>query len=300
MNCIFTHARFLVLLFIVPLTALAEDEFDVFGRHDETNPRRIVYDDFAKFLEVYGVETGGRVELYYSAMKPAGINFLEAYSKGLSRISPSSFSRQEQLAYWLNFRNILVIKGIASEAPLRDLKRLRGDADKPGSLWVRKQVVVEGVELSISDIENHIILRQFNNPDVIYGLYQGVKGGPSLSLSPFLGQTVDADLADIGAVFVNAKRTLKIKSGEARVPLVYKWYANQLFGDDDFAVIEHIRTHAKPKLGKALDNAIALGVQKFSYSIDERELRLNVGPGGDGGAYGSGPPPGDFGGQGGS
>jgi len=269
----FTAAIAAAMLIAQPVTAFAEDKFDVFTVYDEANTQFIGYDEFDTFLKHFGVKRGKRLNMHYSAMRPQGVVFLDSYRDALGGVSPSKMSRQEQLAYWLNLRNLLVIRAIAVDSPGRSLKGERGDHADPGEMWTRRRLTIEGVSLSIDDIERHIILRNFDDPNIIYGLYQGVKGGPALWNKGFRGATVHQELEALGKTYVNDGGVIRVRSNEVRVPLVFHWYKQALFNGEDSKVIEHLTAIAKPQLGASLGAITSLGKQKFSYSLDEHQVR---------------------------
>ena len=92
----------------------------------------------------------------------------------------ANFDKNEQLAYWLNLHNAVLYEQLAKRYPISKLKKLRtGGKGKP-SLWDEKLVTVEGVPLSLNDIQNNILIRHWKSPMVLYGLYHGAIGGPSL------------------------------------------------------------------------------------------------------------------------
>jgi hypothetical protein len=55
----------------------------------------------------------------------------------------------------------------------------------------KKLLTVDGVALSLNDIQFNILKHNYaNNPLIIYGLYQGVIGGPNIRKSAYTGATV--------------------------------------------------------------------------------------------------------------
>ena len=114
------------------------------------------------------------------------------------------FSRDEQLAYWLNLYNITLINEVANVYPKRKLKKLLTGKK---SILSRKLLNVAGVPLSLDDIQ-HIILKQNydNNPLIMYGLYQGIIGGPNIRKNAYTGTNVYRNLAANAAEFVNSNR----------------------------------------------------------------------------------------------
>lgn len=270
----------------------ASEAFEAFAVSDEANAQAVSYAEFDEFLDAFAVRDGGRLNLYYSAMRPQGVNYLNAYTAALARLTPSKLSRKEQLAYWLNLRNALVIRAIAAQPPGRSLKDERWDGDEPGEMWTRKRLAVEGVSLSINDIEEYILLKNFDNPNLVYGLYQGVEGGPAMHVKGFTGAAIDEQLESIGRDYVNNRKNVRVRSGNVRVSLIYHWYKDALFDGSDADVISHIASLARPRLGENLADVSSISEQRFSYSLDEHEVRQQRPPqsfsSGGGGGVGRG------------
>lgn len=261
------------VLFSVP--AAAETPFDKFATYDAESARSVNYSSVDEFYAAVTVKDSARRNFRYSVLRDsAGAGPLEAYVDFLAGLSPTTFSKDEQLAYWLNLRNILIIRGIATSGSDRSLKRARGEFENPGEMWTRKRISVEGVPVSIDDIERHIILANFNSPDIVYGLYQGVKGGPAFSpAANFSGAEVHEQLAERGKNFVNARRVLRVRNSEVRAPAVFTWYKDALFNGEDQAVIDNLKGHANGSLGQKLSEVTSLGTSRMNYNLDIEVVR---------------------------
>jgi hypothetical protein len=114
------------------------------------------------------------------------------------------FNRNEQLAYWLNLYNFTLLNEVVKVYPKRKLnKLLKGKK----SILGKKLLTVAGVQLSLDDIQ-HVILKQNydNSPLVMYGLYQGIIGGPNIRKSAYTGANVQRNLANNASEFINSNR----------------------------------------------------------------------------------------------
>ena len=132
---------------------------------------------------------------------------LDEIKKG---IGLKRFSRDEQLAYWLNLYNVTILNEIVKVYPERNLEKFLYGRD---SILDQKLLVVEGVRLSLNDIQNVILKENYDgNPLVIYGLYQGIIGSPNIRKRAYTGKTVHDDLTENAIVFVNANRGTAIKN----------------------------------------------------------------------------------------
>lgn len=120
------------------------------------------------------------------------------------QIPLQEFSREEQLAYWLNLHNITVLDEIVQIYPERNLKKEITGKD---TFFSRKILNVSGVPLSLDDIQHTILRWNYDdNPLVIYGLYQGIIGGPSIRRWAYTGENVYKDLVDNAEEFINSNR----------------------------------------------------------------------------------------------
>jgi len=130
---------------------------------------------------------------------------LDEIKKGIenatAQVSLSNFSRDEQLAYWLNLYNVTILNEIVKVYPENDLEKFLYGRD---SILAKKLLVVEGVSLSLNDIQYTILKQNYDgNPLVIYGLYQGIIGGPNIRTSAYTGKTVYDALTENAVVFIN-------------------------------------------------------------------------------------------------
>jgi hypothetical protein len=114
------------------------------------------------------------------------------------------FSRNEQLAYWLNLYNLTLLNEIVDIYPKRSLKKVLTGKK---SVLAKKVLNVAGVPLSLDDIQHTILKQNYDSdPLVLYGLYQGIIGGPSIRKRAYTGENVRRLLALNAAEFINSNR----------------------------------------------------------------------------------------------
>ncbi len=150
------------------------------------------------------------------------------------------FSREVQLAYWINLYNVTILDEIVQIYPERELEDLLTGKK---SVLSKKILTVAGVPLSLDDIQFTILKQNYgSNPLVIYGLYQGIIGGPNIRKTAYTGKYVYADLIDNALEFINSNRGTEGKSKKLfRVSSLYQ--RNQLyFADFDADLTEHLLT----------------------------------------------------------
>ncbi len=129
-----------------------------------------------------------------------------------SQVGLARFSRDEQLAYWLNLYNVTVLNEIVKVYPLRNLEKFLYGRD---SILAKKLLVVEGVPLSLNDIKFTILKENYDsNPLVLYGLHEGIIGSPNIRKTAYTGKTVYDALTENAVVFINANRGTAVKNAK--------------------------------------------------------------------------------------
>ncbi len=203
-------------------TAGQFQNLSVFALNDPASAKVVDHQPLGSFIETFAVAEGGRRAVNYSAARGRGADYLSSYAQFLSTLNPSTLRSDEQLAYWLNLRNALVLLAF-SEKGGGNLKKLRGVYDAPGEGWTKKRVTIAGTELSIDDIERGIILRNWDNPIVLYGLYQASPSGPQLFERAFSGASVWSDLNAVGVKFANAGSAVRVRDNVLQLSSIYSW-----------------------------------------------------------------------------
>ena len=147
----------------------------------------------------------------------------KAYIRGIRKsleaipdeVPLDQFSADEQLAYWLNLHNVTVYEEIMNRYPVRKLKHfMRKLSDD-------KRLMVAGKAMSIRDIEE-LVIKEWQNPLVIYGFYLGAVGGPNLRKGAFTADRVWSDLEDNAQEFTYSLRGLQFDGDRAKVSTFYK------------------------------------------------------------------------------
>ena len=281
------------LLLAVP-AGFADDAGSIaqFSTSAEVSDYNVDYSPIQKFSNAFVDEQRGRTKVAFEPVGQQGKAFLIGYMRYLSNVPVSTMSRNDQLAYWLNTHNMMVVDAMIGAKSRRRMSSLRGTPDAPGTMWIEKRITVEGVELSIQDIEQNIILANFaDKPNAIFGLYQGTSGGPTFQEAGFSAANLDTELAAAGRDFVSSKNGVKISRGKAELPAIVGWYQDAVFGGDPAVAAKHLATLTDAGKAAELAGVTEFKTKKFSYSSDELAVRRQANTpraGASGGRFGNG------------
>lgn len=245
-----------------------------FAARAEVSASAVDYAPLDEYLDVFGVPAGKRLKFKFDASKDVGTKFLRQYAELLAKTSPSTLAADDQLAFWLNLRNALVLAHVSETGGRANMKKDRGEAAAPGEAWTAKVVIVDGVELSIDDIERGVILANWKDPRVVYGLYQGTAGGPPAEKKAFRGETVWTELAAAGKKYMTSSAGFELTKKSAEVSAVLGWYEPQLFGGDEAALRAHLGTLITHGARINLEKTPSIAFKDFSYKTDAYVERI--------------------------
>lgn len=264
------------LLLSVALPTLAEDETTAVTKATIVAVTTPDYAPMQNFMDQASLNERGRPAIKFKQLRDSEPRFFQSYEEYLVNVDYSSLSDDDRLAYWLNLQNFMVVKAVTFDTKKTSLKSLRGTAAKPGKLWTKDRVSIGGDDYSIADVEAKIV-SEFNNPNVIYGLYQGVKGGPCLSSTPYTGETVNARLAELGMQYVNSRGIVEPNKSVATLTPIYDWHKTTLFNGSDKEILAHVKSHASTNLRGRLNRATEVKYTKLNYVTDNHVPQKDAG-----------------------
>lgn len=262
-----------LLLLVVSFSAWAAPKAQFWGRwawYDDSSDLTIDHSAWSEFLSKYvHTDVRGVNRVAYGEVSPADRRALDAYIERLSIAPISTYSRDVQLAYWINLYNALTVRLIVDYYPVESIR----DIDiSPGWFvegpWRKKLVEVEGVALSLDDIENRILRPIWKDPRIHYVLHNGSVGSPNLRKVAFTGETVDALLTRAAREFVNSPRAAGFEDGELYVSSLYKWYEAD-FGGSPIGVLIHLRKYADRELRERLGAVEGISEHRYDWALDD-------------------------------
>ncbi|MCJ9429419.1 DUF547 domain-containing protein [Kordiimonas marina] len=185
----------------------------------------------------YGNQSSRRLEgnrVNFGEFNKPVIRMIHAIRLDLEKVPSGAplrlWSRNEQLAYWLNLYNITVVDEIAHRYPIRSLKKLYYGTSRTPSLWDQKILKVAGVPLSLHDIEHKILIPKFRNPLVMFGLFHGFVGSSNIRAKAYTADNVYDLLKENAQEFIQSNRGMEIRGDTLKVAVLFKAYPD-LFPD---------------------------------------------------------------------
>src|SRR5262249_43139827 len=145
-------------------------------------------------------------------------------------VSADKLSRDEQLAFWVNAYNALVlrtvidhypIQGRSADYPQKSIRQI------PGA-FERLQHRVAGRMVTLDQIERDV-LPTFQDPRVYFALGRGAVGSGRLRSEAFSPARLEEQLADVAAECVSRSQCVQIDAGGARLSAsaIFSWHEKE-------------------------------------------------------------------------
>lgn len=181
-------------------------------------------------------------------------------------IGIASLPKSEQLAYWINLHNGLVIKAIAEDYPMGDPSRIENDQ---GVVFHDiGRVTIDGVTLSLRNIRQDIVYKNWSNPLVIYGFFHGDLGSPSIQRKAYTGDNATSTLKFSANEFANSLRGVMVYGKTASISRHYEDAAPYYFPNFSDDVRRHLLGLANEDVKEELEKATnVVKVAKYETSI---------------------------------
>lgn len=176
---------------------------------------------FDQLLDLY-VRSG---DVYYRALK-ADRGKLDGYVNLIATVSVDKLSREEQVAFWLNAYNAIVLRTvidhypIAGKSPDYPAKSIR---QIPGA-FERLRHRLAGRTLTLDQIEKDV-LPTFSDPRVYFALGRGAAGSGRLRSEAFVPARIEEQLSDVAAECLSRGQCVQIDASGEKVSAssIFSW-----------------------------------------------------------------------------
>ncbi|MFN6262084.1 MAG: DUF547 domain-containing protein [Chromatiaceae bacterium] len=178
----------------------------------------------------------------------------------------NQLSKKEQIAFWLNLYNVVVIDEINKVYPLKSLEEFITAKD---GVLSKKLINIGGMQLSLNDIQYGVLQQKYPNEVlVIYGLYQGYIGSPSIRKYAYTGANLNRSLQFNANDFINTNRGTYPDGKTFRVAGFYQRNASY-FPDFETDLRSHLREYLREDEIPLLDEAQTLVADIDDWTVTD-------------------------------
>jgi len=174
---------------------------------------------------------------------------LNQYLKLLSTHHPdNTWSRNDQLAYWINAYNAYTIQLIIRNYPLKSIKDIGSLIKIPfiNSPWDIKFIRIGSQTYDLNNIEHDILRTKFQEPRIHFAIVCASVSCPRLLNQAYEGATVNVQLEAQARSFINDPSRNKLSANQVQLSSIFNWFKGDFTKNGD--LISFINKYAKVKV----------------------------------------------------
>jgi hypothetical protein len=207
---------------------------------EENKPTIVNHSSFNKLLQSY-VSANGNVN-YTGLVKDK--SDLKAYIIALTKINPSSLSKNEKLAYWINAYNALTLDQIITNYPTTSILKIAN-----GKVWDQTlSYKFDGKTLTLNQIEKKILLgNDLFDARIHFAVNCAAVSCPSLINKAYTADNVQALLTQNTKAALSNPTFNKISTAKSSISMLFNWYKAD-FDKAEGSVINFINKYSSTKV----------------------------------------------------
>ena len=266
-----------VLAALPSVAAPQSERWQRWETFDATSTRTVDHSAWDLFVLKYGYPgKDGINRMAYGIVHSTDRQILDAYINSLAAVKVTTLNRKEQFAYWVNLYNALTVQVILEHYPVSSIR----DIDiSPGLFsdgpWGKALVKVEGVALSLDDIEYRILRPIWKDPRIHYAVNCAALGCPQINWPVITAKNTEEYLDKATRVFINSPNGARLARLDSSSPAdgklilssLYSWYVDD-FGGTEEAVLRHLARYADPPLAALLENGASISGYAYDWTLN--------------------------------
>ncbi len=160
---------------------------------------------------------------------------LRSYIDSLTTKTPKEdWSKEDQLAYWINAYNALTVDLIIRNYPLKSIKDIKDPWDqrlwKFGDKWQ-----------NLNDIE-HKILRKMDEPRIHFAIVCASESCPKLQNESFTSDNLETQLTKATKEFLSDTSKNELSKDRIKLSKIFKWFAKDF--KEDGSLIDFLNQYS--------------------------------------------------------
>ncbi len=175
---------------------------------------------------------------------------LDKYLELLSNNAPdkNTWTKEEQLAYWINAYNAFTVKLIVDNYPVKSIQDLDPKVKLPliNTVWDIKFFKIGGKESSLDEIEHKILRQEFEEPRIHFAVNCASFSCPPLWNEAFVPEKIDQQLDLVTRTFINDPKRNKISPDKLEISSIFSWFKGDFTKNG--SLIDYLNQYSKVKI----------------------------------------------------
>jgi hypothetical protein len=192
---------------------------------------------------------------------------LDAYLRTISANAPDRkvWSKNEQLAYWINAYNAFTVSLIVENYPVKSIKNLGPALKIPfiKDVWHYNFFKIGGKESSLNEIEHSILRKEFDEPRIHFAINCASFSCPPLLNEAFTASKIEAQLDKVATTFVNDESRNKITANALEISSIFSWFRGDF--TENGSIVDFLNKYSSIKINS---NA-KMSYMDYNWNLNE-------------------------------
>lgn len=193
---------------------------------------------------------------------------LYEYLEELKNHAPDkqSWTREEQLAYWINTYNAFTIKLIIDHYPVESIKDIGSFIQIPfiNTPWDIKFIEIGGRKYDLNNIEHGILRKEFDEPRIHFAIVCASMSCPKLRREAYTPAKLEEQLQEQAITFLNDPQKNKFDTEMAEISKIFNWFRSDFTNDG--SLIEFLNQFTEAEL----DDQTKITYMDYDWSLNEK------------------------------
>lgn len=178
---------------------------------------------------------------------------LKTYTSLLSSAHPNdaNWSREEQLAYWINAYNAFTVLLIIRHYPTQSIKDIKKGIPFVNTVWDIKFIQIEDEIYDLNNIEHSILRPKFEEPRIHFAVNCASVSCPALFNRAFTSQKIERQLTDSAVRFLADESRNKVGSNRLYLSKIFSWFKGDFTKNG--SLIDFLNKYAPVQISKDAD-----------------------------------------------
>ncbi len=159
-----------------------------------------------------------------------------------------NWSKDEQLAYWINAYNAYTVQLIVDNYPVESIKKIKRGVPFINSVWDKEFISIEGQAYSLGHIEHEILRKEFDEPRIHFAIVCASISCPKLLNEAYFVAQLEQQLTQQTKDFINDSSRNKLTKSEVELSKIFSWF------EGDFtkkgSLIDYLNQYSQTQLSK--------------------------------------------------
>lgn len=190
---------------------------------------------------------------------------LNEYLKVLSSHHPNDkyWSKDEQLAYWINAYNAFTVKLIIKNYPVNSIKDIKEGISFVNSVWDIKFIHIETRTYTLNNIEHGIIRKRFDEPRIHFAVNCASISCPRLQQRAFTADNLDRQLTKSAKEFLADSSKNKITADKIEISPIFKWFSGDFTKNG--SLIDFLNKYSPVKINEDA----TISYQDYNWNLND-------------------------------